>query len=106
MIGERLWIENGEGAAKAHRVILAGPPRRAAIGGKVRHAVEVREPGSAASRLVPCADLVDAAPLTAADEAEYRRLDARLAGTKGDAALLRRFNALRLRSLMFPGGDQ
>ena len=113
MIGEKLWIERGDGAAVAHRVVPSGPPRRARVGDRVRHAVEVRDgnsargaghgsPGAATfPRLVPLGELTDAAPLTAADEAEYARLDAALAGTHGDARLLRRFNALRLRWLLF-----
>jgi hypothetical protein len=52
-------------------------------------------------RLVPAADLVPAEALTDAEEAEYRRLDAQLAGTIGEARTLKRFNGLRLRSLMF-----
>lgn len=103
MIGEHLWIANGEGAAKAHRVLIAGPVKLAEVDGRRQRAQPVRqvERGGAAV-LVPARDIVPAAPLTPAEEREYDRLDRALAGTIGDTDKLRRFNALRLRSLLFP----
>ncbi|HEX5183619.1 MAG TPA: hypothetical protein VFW19_10770 [Allosphingosinicella sp.] len=100
IIGERLWIENGDGAAVAHRVIATGSPRLAEIGAHRRRAVPIQIVGGD-RRIVPVSELTEAAPLSTADEAEYRRLDAELAGTIGDGAKLARFNALRLRSIMF-----
>ncbi len=101
MIGEQLWIERGDGAAKAHRCILAGRARLDTVAGKRRRVVPIQIVESRARRDVPASELAPATPLTAAEEREYDRLDAALAGTFGEADLLRKFNALRLRSLMF-----
>lgn len=101
MIGEKLWIAHGDGAAAAHRIVVAGKPRLVEVGGKRRRAVAVRLLGDGGMRTVPVSDLTDAAPLSPAEEREYDHLDAQLAGTFGEADTLRRFNALRLRSLLF-----
>lgn len=103
MINAMLWIENGEGAALAHRVTIAGKPFFQPIEGRRQRAVKIR--GDCLDRYVPMTELTAAAPLSPAEEAEYRRLDRELAGTIGDARKLKRFNALRLRSLLFPGGE-
>lgn len=100
-INERLWIENGAGAARAHRVVPIGPPRLAEVDGRRCRAVEVREIGCGSARLVPEAELTPAAPLSAADLHAYELLDRQLAGTLGDARLLAKFNALRLRAVIF-----
>jgi hypothetical protein len=78
------------------------------IDGRRQRAVPVRlvdERGSVQA-LVPASDLVPAAALSEAEEAEYLRLDAQLAGTIGEARTLKRFNALRLRSLIFREGNR
>jgi hypothetical protein len=98
-----LYIEHGDGAAIAHRAIPRGDVRLAVIGDRRQRAVPIQmidERGSVQA-LVPAADLVAAESLTAAEEAEYQRLDAQLAGTIGETRTLKRFNSLRLRSLMF-----
>jgi hypothetical protein len=100
-----LYIEHGDGAAVGHRALLAGDPCLAVVEDRRQRAVRVKLVGTHQDRLVPTADLVPAAPLTEEEEAEYRRLDAQLAGTMGEARTLKRFNGLRLRSLMF-GGEQ
>jgi len=84
----------------------AATPRLAVIDGRRQRAMPLRLIGEAGTgeRLVPTSDLVPAAPLTAAEEAEYARLDAQLAGTLGEARTLKRFNGLRLRSLVFGEG--
>lgn len=92
-----LWIERPEGAAVAHRACLIERGRKTA-------AIALLD-GSGARREVPAGDLVPAAPLGALEEAEYQKLDRQLAGTIGDSRKLRRFNALRLRSLLFPAGS-
>jgi hypothetical protein len=102
-----LYIERGDGAAVAHRAIPRGDVCLAVIDSRRQRAVPIQmiDERGAVQALVPAADLVAAEPLTAAEEAEYRRLDAQLAGTIGEARTLKRFNALRLRSVMF-GGEQ
>lgn len=56
--------------------------------------------GSGERRTLAPADLVPDAPLTPREEAEYRRLDARLTGTERPLkADYDRFEALRLRSV-------
>jgi len=102
---EQLWIESGDGAAKAHRVIPWGQPRLAVIEDRRCRAIPVRFVGSANERLVPATDLVPATPLTEAEEREYQKLDAVLAGTMGEARTLKRFNGLRLRSLIFGASE-
>lgn len=92
IINEALWIENGEGAARAHRVCITGSAGRDAL------ITFLDTPGRGTGR-VPRSELASAAPLSPAEEREYDRLDAELAGTIGDRRKLRRFNALRLRSL-------
>ena len=92
-VNEVLWIERGDGAAKGHRACLTGSSRAGAT-------IVLLEGG--ACREVAAGELAPAAPLTEAEEREYRRLDAALAGTRGEARTLRRFNALRLRSLIYP----
>lgn len=102
-----LYIERGDGAAVAHRAVPRGDVCLAVIDGRRQRAMPVQmldERGSVQA-LVPAADLVSAEPLSAAEETEYARLDAHLAGTLGEARTLKRFNALRLRWLMF-GGEQ
>lgn len=94
-LNEILWIERGDGAARAHRACLLGRRRAAAT-------IALLDGGG--RRDVPAAEIVPAAPLTAAEEREYQRLDAELAGTHGEARKLRRFNGLRLRSLVYPAG--
>ena len=101
MIGEILWIERGDGAARAHRAIPRGAARLAIVGGRRQRAVPIRVAGETDDRMVAAGELVPAKPLTTAEEAEYQRLDAQLAGTLGEARALRRFNGLRLRSLLF-----
>lgn len=103
VIGEMLWIERPDGAAIAHRALPCGRVRLGIFGGRRQRTLPVRliEQAGTGERLVPVGDVVPAAPLTEAEEAEYRRLDAQLAGTIGEARTLRRFNALRLRSLLF-----
>lgn len=103
IIGEFLWIERGDGAAVAHRALPCGPVRLATIEDRRQRALPVRLVGEAGAgeRLIPACDLVPATPLTGDEEREYARLDALLAGTMGEARTLKRFNALRLRSLMF-----
>ncbi len=102
-IGELLWIERGDGAAIAHRAIRCGRPQLAVVDGRRQRAVRIHLIDSREERLVASAELVPAAPLTAEEEREYDRLDRQLAGTIGEARTLRRFHALRLRSLMFGG---
>ncbi|HEX8224487.1 MAG TPA: hypothetical protein VF605_11785 [Allosphingosinicella sp.] len=87
--GEILWIERPDGAAVAHKVRAIEPGRKTT---KI-----VLLDGSGARHDVPTGDLTPAAPVTAAERAEYHRLDAELAGTIGDSRKLRRFNMLRLR---------
>lgn len=103
IIGEQLWIERGDGAARAHRVRPCGPVRLAIIEGRRQRATPVRLLGvaGASERYVPASELVPAEPLTRAEEAEYNRLEEQLAGTIGEARALKRFNCLRLRSLIF-----
>lgn len=96
-----LFIERGDGAAVAHRALLRGDVRLAVIDDRRQRTVQVKLIDAHLDRLVPAADLVPAEPLNDAEEAEYRRLDAQLAGTMGEARTLKRFNALRLRSLTF-----
>jgi hypothetical protein len=96
-----LYIEHGDGAAVAHRALANGRARLAVLEGRRQRAIPVHLLDVREDRLAPAADVVAAAPLTAAEEAEYQRLDAQLAGTIGEARTLKRFNALRLRSLMF-----
>jgi hypothetical protein len=96
-----LYIEHGDGAAVAHRALPSGTVRLAVVEDRRQRAVPVKLVDAHQDRLVPAADLVAAEPLSAAEEAEYRHLDAQLAGTIGEARTLKRFNALRLRSLMF-----
>lgn len=105
VIGEHLYVENGDGAAKAHRVVPWGQPRLAVIGDRRQRALPVRFIGTTDERLVPAVDVVPAAPLTDDEEREYQRLDRQLAGTMGEARAVKRFNALRLRSLMFGGAQ-
>jgi hypothetical protein len=87
-------------AHRAHRVRILGPaPGRA-------KRLEVAIVGNGERRTLAPAELVPDAPLTAREEAEYRRLDARLAGQ--DRPLqddYRRFEALRLRSLVHAGAE-
>ena len=101
-IGELLWIERGDGAAVAHRAIRCGRPQLAVVDGRRQRAVRVHLIESRQERLVAASELVPAAPLTPEEEREYDRLDAQLAGTIGEARALKRFNALRLRSLLYP----
>lgn len=105
IIGERLWIECGDGAARAHRAVPVEKPCLAVIDGRRQRAVGIRlvGPHGAAPVLVPQGDLVPAEPLTDTEEREYNRLDCQLAGTIGETRALKRFNSLRLRSLMFGG---
>ncbi len=103
-IGAHLWIEHGDGAATAHEVVQFGQPHMATIDGRRRRTQDVRLVGSGAQRSVPINELADAAPLNPAEEREYERLDRMLAGTFGDSEVLRKFNALRLRSLHFSEG--
>lgn len=105
MINEALWIENGDGAAVAHRVVISGPPCLTVIDGRRQRAVPVRGVDLHFHDFVPQADLTEAAPLSPCDELEYQCLDRELAGTIGDARKLKRFNALRLRSLLFGDGS-
>lgn len=100
MIGAVLWIERGDGAAIAHRALPTGPVRLAVVEDRRLRAVPIRL-AEGGERLVPANDLAPAAPLTADEEREYARLDAQLAGTMGEARTLKRFNSLRLRSLLF-----
>lgn len=101
LVRERLWIEDGDGAAKAHRVLVSGDPHLVEIEGRRRRSVEVRTIGNGAVRVVPMSELTAAAPLMAEEVEEYDRLDGELAGTFGDGDKLRTFNALRLRALLF-----
>jgi hypothetical protein len=96
-----LFIERGDGAAVAHRVQATGNVRLEVVDDRRQRAVPVKLIDMHQERVVPAADIVAAAALTAAEEAEYQKLDAQLAGTVGEARTLRRFNALRLRWLMF-----
>jgi hypothetical protein len=108
MIGEQnhvLWIERGDGAAVAHRVIPSGAVRLAVVNDRRQRAVPVRVVGHGDERLVPASELVPAAPLNALEEDEYQALDQQLAGTIGEAVALKRFNGLRLRSLMFGSAE-
>ena len=107
MIGDphMLWIERGDGAAKPHRVAAVGAVRLAVIDDRRQRAVSIRLAGEFDERLVPAGELVPAAPLTDTEEREYQRLDAQLAGTHGEARALKKFNGLRLRWLLFGGGN-
>lgn len=106
-INERLWIEKGDGAAVAHRCVLAGSgkPTLHQFEGRRQRCLCIRIIGGDGSLLAaPVNDVVPAAPLSAAEEAEYQRLDLKLSRSpRGDAGDLRRFNSLRLRWLMFGG---
>ncbi|MEA3017330.1 MAG: hypothetical protein QOI38_2052 [Sphingomonadales bacterium] len=95
-LNEVLWIENGDGAARGHRACLIGRNRTKATIALLERGGDRRE--------VAVAELTAAEPLTADEEREYERLDAELAGTIGEARKLRRFNALRIRSLIYPAG--
>lgn len=106
MIGEMLWIENGDGAAVAHRGIVRGRPHLVSFDGRKQRAVLFRPVGRFLDTVVPVTHLTEAAPLSEAEEREYQRLDSELARTVGDSRKLRRFNALRLRSLIFTEGRQ
>jgi hypothetical protein len=104
MIGHQLlYIERGDGAAVAHKALQCGDPRLATLDGRRQRALPLRllDEAGTEPRLIPAVDLAPAAPLNAAEEVEYRRLDALLAGTLGEARTVKRFNHLRLRSLMF-----
>jgi hypothetical protein len=98
-----LYIEHGDGAAVAHRAMPSGKPCLATLDDRRQRAQPVKLIDAHEDRLVPAADLAPAELLSDAEEAEYARLDAQLAGTLGDARTLKRFNSLRLRSLMFGG---
>lgn len=82
-------------AHRAHRVRILGPaPGRA-------KRLEVAILGSGERRTLASADLAPDAPLTPREEAEYRRLDAKLAGDDRPLkADYDRFETLRLRSLL------
>lgn len=95
-INQALWIEHGDGAARAHPVCILGRRGRETV-------VRLLDGNDTAARAVKPAEIVPAAPLSPHEEAEYQRLDRELAGTLGDKRKLRRFNALRLRSLACPG---
>jgi hypothetical protein len=102
MIGRvLLYIEHGDGAASAHRAIPNGDVHLAFIDERRQRAIPVKLVDAHEDRVVPAGDLVPAEALSADEEAEYQRLDALLAGTIGEARTLKRFNALRLRSLLF-----
>jgi hypothetical protein len=104
VINERLWIENGAGAAKAHRVVPTDKPRLALVGDRRQRVVPVRKLDRLGDGtvLVPAAELADAAPLSPADVAQYDRLDAELAGSLvTDSRKMKAFNALRLRALVY-----
>lgn len=103
VIGEKLWVERGDGAPIGHRVVEIGKPFKGTHFGKRTTLVDVCLIDTGARTAAPMSELVPAAPLTAAEEAEYLELDMQLAGTIGDARKLRRFNGLRLRSLLFGG---
>jgi hypothetical protein len=106
VIGEvLLFIERGDGAAVAHRVMANGKVRLGVVDDRRQRAVPVKLIDMRQERLVPAADVVPATALIAAEEAEYHKLDAQLAGTVGEARALKRFNALRLRWLMFGGAQ-
>ena len=107
-LGARLWIEMPGEVATAHRVVPVGQPHLAKFGERRQRATLVRVvsddwPTNRPRQLaVPIAELVDAAPLTPADVAEYDRLDNELAGAaRPPRPTLRDFHALRLRALMF-----
>jgi hypothetical protein len=92
-LAEILWIERPAGAAVAHKARAIEPGR------KITKIVLLD--GSGARRDVPTGELAPARPLTAAEVADYHRLDAELAGTIGDSRKLARFNALRLRWIAY-----
>jgi hypothetical protein len=95
VINERLWIEMPGEVAVPHRVIPVGDPQLAEVGGRRQRSIAVRRIGDGYGPfLVPIAELVDAAPLTPAEIADYDRLDGELAGTIGDSRKLRAFNGL------------
>lgn len=103
-IGEQLWIEHGDGAAIAHRALPIGNVRLAIVDDRRQRAIPIRLIEERQERLIAAGELVAAEPLSAAEEREYEQLDRQLAGTMGEARALKRFNALRLRSLLF-GAD-
>lgn len=90
---EVLWIERPDGAAVARKARAIEPGRKTT---KI-----VLLDGSGTRRDVPTAELAPARPLSADEVAEYECLDAELAGTIGDSRKLRRFNALRLRAIIY-----
>jgi hypothetical protein len=103
VVNERLWLQMPGEVASAHRVVLAGQPCMAEVRGQRTRAVAVRKIAAAheGAILVPLAELLNAAPLSAADRAEYDRLDRQLAGTHGERRALRAFFGLLHRSVTY-----
>jgi hypothetical protein len=103
VINERLWLKMRGELAHPHRVVVTGPARTVAMEEKrVRAvpAVKVRAPGEG-TIMVPVAELLDAAPLSAAERDAYDQLDRDLAGTMGDRGALRAFFGLLHRAALY-----
>lgn len=101
VIGEKLWIEMPGEVARPHRVLPIGQPRIAEVHGRRQRAIDVRVLGGFGIVLVPVAELTEAAPLSAAELADYDRLDGELAGTIGDRRKVRAFMTLFHRRQLF-----
>lgn len=101
VLGEKLWIEMPGEVARPHRVVPIGEPRLVELDGRRQRAITVRTLDHLGVVTIPVAELAEAAPLSAADVAEYDRLDGELAGTIGDRKKLLPFMALFWRRQLF-----
>ncbi|HYD12714.1 MAG TPA: hypothetical protein VEC11_07690 [Allosphingosinicella sp.] len=103
VVNERLWLQMPGEVASACRVVLTGQPIMAEIRGQRTRAFPVRKISAAheGTHLAPAAELLDAAPLSAAEQAEYAQLDRKLAGTIGDRRVLRAFFGLLHRAAIY-----
>lgn len=105
---EQLWVRlSPDGVAHHRRVRTEGQPYRGNVtcpeDGSERRAIVylAGEIGRTGTLVVPANELFPTSPTSLADEAEYDRLDALIAGTRGDRRQLHPFHALRLRSLIY-----
>lgn len=104
-IGERLWIKSPAGAAEGHRCTIVRSRHIGELDGKRRFVVTIRLIEDKIQLDVDPADIVDAVPLSRADQARYHELDQALAGKeRPPVPEWSEFNRLRIRSLLF--GDE
>ena len=103
VVNEKLWLQMPGEVATAHRVVVTGQPVMAEVRGQRTRAIPVRKISAAheGTHLVPAAELLDATPLSPAEQAEYRRLDGQLAGTIGDRRRLLAFFGLVHRAAIY-----